>query len=34
MYVGLHAKYRYSCPTLMKLEFSRPIFWKISRYLI
>jgi hypothetical protein len=26
MFIGLHAKYRYSCPILMKLELSREIF--------
>jgi len=26
MYIGLHVKYRYSCPILMTLDFSRQIF--------
>ena len=30
MYIGLHVTYRYSCPILMKLEFSRQIFEKFS----
>ena len=28
MLVGLHVKYRYSCPSLMKIEFSRQILEK------
>jgi hypothetical protein len=28
MYIGLHVKYRYSCPSLTKLELSRQIFGK------
>ena len=31
MYIGLHVKYRYSCPSLMKLEFSKHIFKKILK---
>jgi hypothetical protein len=30
MYIGLHVRYRYSCPILIKLEFSRRIFEKSS----
>jgi hypothetical protein len=30
MYRGLHVKYRYSCPTLTKFEFSRQFFEKFS----
>jgi len=30
MYTGLHVQYRYSCPVLMKLEFSRQNFEKYS----
>jgi len=30
IYIDLHAKYRYSCPVLMKLEFSGQIFEKCS----
>jgi len=30
MYIGLHVKYRYSCPILMKFEFSRQISEKYS----
>jgi len=28
--IGVHAKYRYSCPILRKLQFSRQIFEKHS----
>jgi hypothetical protein len=31
MYIGLHAKYRYSCQIVMKLEFTGQIFEKYSR---
>ena len=30
MYRGLHVKYRYSCPTLMKFEFYLQFFEKFS----
>jgi len=30
MYIGLHVKYPYSCPILMKLEFSQQIVRKYS----
>jgi hypothetical protein len=30
MYIGLHVKYRYCCQILMKLEFSRRFFEKLS----
>jgi len=30
MYIGLNVKYPYSCPILMKREFSRKIFEKSS----
>jgi hypothetical protein len=32
MAIGLHVKYRYCCPVLMKLEFSRQIFKNTEKY--
>ena len=32
MYMGVHVTYRYSCPTLIKLGFSRQIFLKKKKY--
>ena len=32
MYIGLHVKYRYSCPILMKIGFSQQIFRKITNF--
>jgi hypothetical protein len=34
MCTGLHVKYRYSCQTLTKLEFSRQTFFLIFKYQI
>ena len=34
LYIGIHVKYRYYCPILMKLGFCRPIFEKILKYKI